>query len=102
MSDFNDRGQRRQPDYLQDAFKDIFRDATRPEIWETEDDSRLFIRNIMKDTMEDQGISAQELSKKANVSVETINAFLAGEGDLRDSEPLTKIERALRVNLSSW
>lgn len=102
MSDFDDRGHRPQGNSLSRAFKDIFRDAKRPEIWETEDDSRLFIRDIMKDTMEAQGISAQDLSKKANVSVETINAFLAGRGDLSDSEPLTKIERALRVNLSSW
>lgn len=102
MTDFNDRGQRRQRDPLQEAFKDIFRDAKRPEIWETEQDSRLFIRDIMKHAMETRAISAELLSKKANVPLETINAFLAGKGDLRDSDPLTKIERALGVNLSSW
>jgi len=102
MSDFDDRGHRPQGNSLSRAFKDIFRDAKRPEIWETEQDSRLFIRDIMRDAMHQRGMSAEELSQKANVPLETINAFLAGQGDLSDSEPLTKIERALRVNLSSW
>lgn len=102
MNDFDDRGQPRRGNPLYEAFQDIFRDAKRPEIWETEQDSRLFIRDIMKDAMKTQSLSAEELSQKANVSLEAINAFLAGNGDLRNSEPLTKIEQALRVNLSSW
>ena len=103
MNQFDDRNHRpNKSDPLNKAFKDIFAQAKHPERWETEDDSRLFIKDLMREAMEKRAITPEQLSTKANVSIAAINAFLAGKGDLSDSEPLTKIERALGVNLSSW
>lgn len=103
MSHFDDRGHRPQKnDPLQKAFASIFAQAKHPERWETEQDSQLFIKDLMQEEMAKQGITPDQLSQLANVSLDTVNAFLAGKGDLSDSDPLTKIERALKVNLSSW
>lgn len=99
---FDDRRQRPDETPLRDAMRDLLRDAQRPSMWETEDDSRLFIRDLMQEAIEKQGITPEQLAQKADVPLEAINAFLAGRGDLSDSDPLTKIERALRVNLSGW
>jgi ribosome-binding protein aMBF1 (putative translation factor) len=102
MSQFDDRGQRPKDDPLQKAFKDVFRLAKHPERWETEQDSRLFIRDLMKEEMEKQGISPEALAQITKLPQETIQSFLDGKADLSDSEPITTIERALKVNLSAW
>ena len=102
MSQFDDRGHRPKKDPLQKAFKDVFRLAKRPEKWETEQDSRLFIRDLMNEAMEKQGISPEALAQITKLPRETIQSFLDGKADLSDSLPITTIERALKVNLSGW
>ncbi len=102
MSQFDDRGHRPKNDPLQEAFKAIFKHAKHPERWETEQDSRLFIRDRMREAMEKQSLSPDDLAQKTRLPLDTINAFLDGKSDLSDSEPITTIERALKVNLSGW
>ena len=62
-------------DPLQRAFKDMFALAKHPERWKTEDDSRLFIKDLMQKAMKNRGITPEELSTIANVSIDAINAF---------------------------
>ena len=102
MSQFDDRGHRPKGDPLQKALKEVFRLAKHPERWETEQDSRLFIRDLMKEAMEKQGISPEALSEITKLPQETVQSFLDGKADLSDSQPITTIERALKINLSGW
>jgi ribosome-binding protein aMBF1 (putative translation factor) len=102
MSQFDDRGHRPKKDPLQEAFKAIFKHAKHPERWETEQDSRLFIRDRMKSAMQEHGISPDDLAKTTKLPIETIRAFLDAKADLNDSAPITAIEMALKVNLPGW
>jgi ribosome-binding protein aMBF1 (putative translation factor) len=103
MSQFDDRGHRpRKDNQLQKAFEAIGAQAKHPTRWETERDSQLFIKDLMREAMEQRGISKEDLAKTTKLPIETIEAFLAGTAELNDSNPITAIERALKVNLSGW
>lgn len=56
----------------------------------------------MKSAMQEHGISPDDLAKTTKLPIETIRAFLDAKADLNDSDPITAIESALKVNLSGW
>ena len=66
----------------------------------SEDDSKIAIAQAIRQAMEERGISFYQLHEATGLFIEVVNAFIAAEGDISDSLPITKIERELRVNLT--
>jgi len=66
----------------------------------TEDDSRIAISFSMHEALQARRMSVYDLHEKTGLDCTFIEEMLNGTGDISDSEPLQKIERALGVPLS--
>jgi len=66
----------------------------------SEKDSKIAIAQAMKEAMAAQRISVYHLHEKTRLPCEAIEALVNGTGDISDSEPIQRIEVALRVRLS--
>ena len=66
----------------------------------TEDDSRIAIASAMHEALQARRRSVYDLHEKTGLDCTFLEEMLNGTGDISDSEPLQKIERALGVPLS--
>lgn len=66
----------------------------------SEEDSRIAIAQAMREAMTAQEISVYHLHEKTRLPRDVIEAFMNGTGDISDSDPIQRIEVALRVRLS--
>lgn len=73
-------------------------------IWETfmqsVQESRDAISEAVKEAMNEKGISVYGLHEETGLSCDFIESVLDATMPLNDSEPISKLERALRVRLN--
>jgi len=66
----------------------------------SEEDSKIAIGQEIRTAMAAQEMTAYLLHEKTGLPIDIVQEFIEGRGDISDSEPLQKIEAALRVRLS--
>lgn len=66
----------------------------------TVEDSRIAIAWAVREAMESQGMKVYPLHELTDLPCEFIDAVLAGTADISDSEPISKLEFALRTSLN--
>jgi hypothetical protein len=62
----------------------------------TERDSQIAISHAIKQAMEQEGVTVYLLAEKSGLSVEVVQDYIDGSGSVSDTDPLTKLDRALR------
>jgi hypothetical protein len=64
------------------------------------EDSQIAIAQAIREAMEDQRVTIYHLHEMTGLSCDFIEAMVNEEGDLSDSEPLSKIQEALGIRLT--
>ena len=65
----------------------------------SEEESKIAIAQAMREAMTAQEMSVYHLHEKTRLPCEVIEALMNGTGDISDSDPIQRIEVALRVRL---
>jgi hypothetical protein len=66
----------------------------------SEEDSRIAISQAIQEALEAQNSNVYTLHERTGLSCDFIEKMLDGSGDIRDSDPLQRIQAALGVRLS--
>ena len=62
----------------------------------TERDSQIAISHAIKQAMEQEGVTLYLLAEKSGLSVEIVQTYIDGSGSVSDTDPLTRLDQALR------
>jgi hypothetical protein len=66
----------------------------------SEEDSKIAIGQAMREAMSAQEITVYILQEKTGLSCDVIEALMSGTGDISDSDPIQRLEFALRTPLT--
>jgi hypothetical protein len=66
----------------------------------SEEDSKIAIGQAIREAMSIQEITVYILHEKTGLSCNVIKALMSGTGDISDSDPIQRLEFALRTPLS--
>lgn len=79
---------------------DLVVDDQGNQLFRGEDKSKMIIAQTVKRVMEEKGISLFELHERSQISTEDLqNLITRAKFDLRDSDPLVRLEQALGTKL---
>jgi hypothetical protein len=64
------------------------------------EDSQIAIGQALREEMEIQSLTTYHLHEMTGLSCDFIEAMVRDRGDLSDSEPLSRIQEALRIRIT--
>lgn len=94
------RDERREIDEALEPFKELSCDSPLSDEFVSPRTSALLVSMEIQVALEAREMSPWELHEASGVPMEQLQSILDGEYDMKDSEPITLIERALRWPLN--